>query len=125
VHNWENFRYQPWHVDLNSLPSIDPIESNEEDVQNPLVDFVDFRENEWEILCGLYKNKYMNYNEYEMLGHRDRNHAHNWNTNFVDEVTCNCDIHIISEMRKWNSLCTNLHGNITPLKVLVLSKYKH
>ena len=69
MHNWEKFRYNPWHIDCNPLPSIQTVEFDEEEVPNPPTNS---RKNKWEIICGLYKNKFINYNEIEILGHKYR-----------------------------------------------------
>ena len=59
------------------------------------------RQHEWEIICGLYKNQFINYNEFKMLGRRDRDRLHNKNTNFVDEDTSNRSIQFISKIESW------------------------
>ena len=69
----------------------------------------DSRKHEWEIICGLYKNQFINYNEFEMLGHRDLDRMNDWNTAFVDEDTSSRAIHFISEMRKLKKISTNQH----------------
>ena len=105
IQNWENFQYRPWHVDRNPLPPVDRSESDEEEEHpNPQKDS---RQHEWEIICGLYKNQFINYNEFEMLGRRDRDRLHDWNTNFVDEDTSNRAIHFISQKRKLKTNLTN------------------
>ena len=65
-HNWKKLQYIPWHVDRKPVPTDARVESNEEEEQpNPQRDS---RKHEWEIICGIYKNKFINYNEFEMLG---------------------------------------------------------
>lgn len=59
-----------------------------------------------------------------MLGHIYHDHAHNWNTHFVDEVNSNHFIHFISKKRKLkklqklNSICINQHANYYSIESL-------
>ncbi len=87
------------------MPPIERIEPNEEE-EHPIPQ-KESRQHEWEIICGLYKNKFINYNEFEMLRHRDRDQFHDWNTNFVDEDTSIRAIHFISQKRKSMTSLTN------------------
>jgi hypothetical protein len=57
----------------------------------------DSQMHEGEIISGLYKNKYINPNEYDMLGFRDHDVQENWNSNFVDIDTSNRVVHFISQ----------------------------
>ena len=78
------------------MPTNAQVESDEEEEHpNPPRDS---RQHEWEIIHGLYKNQFINYNEFEMLGHRDLDHMNDWNTAFVDEETSSHAIHFISEI---------------------------
>ena len=91
-------------MDRNLLPPIKRMEFDEEEHANPQKYS---RQHQWEIICGLYKNQFINYNEFEMLGHRDQDRMHDWNTNFVDEITSSHVIHFISQKKKSISNLTN------------------
>ena len=97
IQNWQNLQYIPWHVDRKLVPIDARVESDIEE-EHPNLQR-DSRKHEWEIICGLYKNQFINYNEFEMLGHRDLDCMYDWNTAFVDEDTSIRAIHFISEMR--------------------------
>jgi hypothetical protein len=70
IQNWENFHYNPWHVDRNPIPPKDPPQYEDEDEYFLNVQR-DSRQHEWEIISGLYKNKFINSNEFDMIGFRD------------------------------------------------------
>ena len=108
LENWKNLQYIPWHVDRKPVPTDAQVESDdEEEHPNPQRDS---RKREWDIICGLYKNQFINYNEFEILGHRDLDRMNDWNTNFVDQETSSRAIHFISEMRKLRKISTNEHA---------------
>lgn len=48
------------------------------------------------IISELFKNKYINTNEFEMHGFMEHEVMENWNTNFVDNDTSHCIMHFIS-----------------------------
>lgn len=54
VHDWEKYRYNLWHVDHNPLSLVQRVKCDGEEVHNPPIDS---QQNEWEIICGLYKNR--------------------------------------------------------------------
>ena len=73
------------------MPTDARVESYEEE-EHPNPQRVS-RKHERKIICGLYKNQFINYNESEMLGHRDLDRMNDWNTTFVDEDTSSHAIH--------------------------------
>ena len=94
--NWQNLQYIPWHVDRKHVCTYARVESDkEEERPNPQRDS---RQHEWDIICGLYKNQFINYNDFEMLGHSDLDRMNDCNTAFVDEETSSRAIHFISDM---------------------------
>ena len=122
--NWKNLQYIPWHVDRKPVPTYARVESNEEEQHpNPQRKI---GKHEWEIICGLYKNQFINYNEFEMLGHRDLDRMNDWNNAFVDEETFSLAIHFISDMRKLKNIYTNQHAkSLSQLIVWGISKEYH
>jgi hypothetical protein len=48
-------------------------------------------------LLGLYKNKFTNSNEFDMIGFKDYDVMENWSSNFVDEDTSNHAMKFISQ----------------------------
>jgi len=66
----------------------------------------DSRQHEWEIISSLYKNKFVNVNEFDMIGFMDNNVMENWSSNFVDEDTSNCSMNFISQKWKVNAFVT-------------------
>ena len=67
------------------MPTNARAESDEEEEHpNPQRDS---RKHECEIICGLYKNQFITYNDFEMLGHRDIDRMNDLNTAFVDVET--------------------------------------
>ena len=65
---------------------------------------------EWEIILGLYMNRYIITSEYDMLGFKEHDNMENWNSNFVDMDTSNHVVKIISENKQLNA---NIHDNCT------------
>ena len=100
---WEKFHNNPWHVDCNPNPQEERVDIEEEEELN--VQWHS-RMQEWEIISGLYKNKYINLNEFDMLGYRDRDVIENWNSNFVDNDTSNRAMNFISQNRQLNPICS-------------------
>ena len=73
IQKWENFQYKPCHIDRTPIPLEDPRKNEIEDAGDIFPNLQkDSRENEWEIISGLYKNKFINFNEFDMIGLRDR-----------------------------------------------------
>ena len=101
-------QYIPWDVDRKPVPTDARVESDIEE-EHPNLQR-DSRQHEWEIICGIYKNQFINYNEFEMLGHRDLDRMNDWNTAFVNEETSSRAIHFISDMRKLKTISTNQHA---------------
>ena len=67
--HWCIFQYIPWYFDRKHVPTHARVEYDEEEEHpNPQRDSW---KHEWEIICGLYINQFINYNELERLGHRD------------------------------------------------------
>lgn len=99
------FSYNPWHIDRNLISSKDPIQCLDEDevflhVQN------DSKKHEWEIILGLYKNKYIHANEFDMIGFRDHCGMNNWSSSYVDEETSRCATNFISSKKNVNAIVT-------------------
>lgn len=117
IQNWENFQYTPWHVDRNPIPPEDPHAHEDEDEFFPNL-HNDSREHEWEIISGLYKNKFINANEFDMVGFRDCDVMENWHSNFVDEDTSNHAINFITQKQQVNALITKKHTNKCSFKSL-------
>ena len=122
IQNWEKFQYRPWHVDYNSLSPIEWMQSDDkEEHANPQKDS---RQHEWEIIYRLYKNQFINYNEFEMIQCRDCDRLHVRNTNFLDEDTSSRAIHFISWKRKSISNITNQQHKFFSIQSLGVKKRK-
>ena len=61
-------------------------------------------------MWSIYLNQFINYSEFEILGHRDLDRMDDWNTAFVDEETSCCAIHFIFEIQKLKNISTNQHA---------------
>ena len=96
VQNWDNFHYNPWHIDRNPMPREDPPEYENEDEVFPNLQ-KDTRDHEWELISGLYKNNFINANEFDMLGFRDRDVMENWSSDYINEDTSNRAVNFISQ----------------------------
>ena len=99
MQNWENFLYLPWHVDCNPLPLVERVKFNVDQEGPSPHRYV--RVNDSEIICALYKNKLINYNDFEMLRHSHRDAIYICNSKFVDGDTSNCAIEFIISEKKF------------------------
>ena len=105
VQNWDNFHYNPWHIDRNPMPRDDPPEYENEDEVFPNLQ-KDTRDHEWELISGLYKNNFINANEFDMLGFRDRDVMENWSSDYINEDTSNRAVNFISQKRQIDATIT-------------------
>ena len=105
VQNWDNFHYNPWHIDRNPMPRDDPPEYENEDEVFPNLQ-KDTRDHEWELISGLYKNNFIDANEFDMLGFRDRDVMENWSFDYINEDTSNHAVNFISQKRQIDATIT-------------------
>ena len=59
----------------------------------------------------IYLNQFINYSEFEILGHRDLDRMNDWNIAFVDEETSYRAIQFIFEIKNLKKISTNQHAN--------------
>jgi ATP-dependent DNA helicase PIF1 len=86
IHNWQNIKgtYHAWHVD-RSLANVEepPLEEAEENDTNM---HPDMEINEWELLSRLIHAANIDFNELDILGHRDFDTNYSWNNPDIPEA---------------------------------------
>ena len=84
VATWDNFIYNPWHLERRQDSDNNENQSDSESEENDNAQGTT-AENEWEILSRLHRAQIMQVSKIDMLGRRDIDQQTNWSQEFQNE----------------------------------------